>query len=283
MVTEAPFDPLSPGDRVLDKYVVTRAIERGGMSVVYAGNQDDGREVAIKALPKKLRTRVLHLRFLREARLAMQIDHPNVVQTLDAGMIDDVPVIVMERLRGSTLADDLRKGGAFSLRVAITIVRDVLRGAGAAHERGVVHRDIKPSNVFRHADGIKLIDFGLSKDLANQGQLLTGPGEALGTPSYMAPEQVLVDAVDARTDLHAVGLLLYELVVGERAFPARESVQKLFERILTQPVPDASEKRPELGPAIDLFIARATHKTPAKRFASAEEMSAALRRLLPPR
>ena len=159
----------------------------------------------------------------------------------------------------------------------IQVLRAVLAGVEAAHALGVVHRDIKPSNVLLGRDGaVKLIDFGLSLELQGSGEKITGPGEALGTPSYMSPEQVLADEADARTDVWGAGVLFYEMVTGVRAFPRVDGpVHRTFGRILEEEPAPPSSIRPELPAEVDAFVARALAKSKADRFQSAAEMAAA--------
>ena len=211
------------GEVLLERYRLEKMLAKGGMSVVHrAWDLSEGRPVAIKVLAEHLNTDSLHRRFVREARLAAQVEHPNVVTTYDAGVVGQTPFLVMELLVGETLLAILRDG-PMGVPRARKIIVSVLRGVQAAHDGGVVHRDLKPSNVLITAAGdVKVIDFGLSKDLERltPSTTLTKPQEALGTPSYMSPEQILADPVDARTDVYGVGVLAYELLTGERAFPA---------------------------------------------------------------
>ncbi len=278
-------DLLPSGYTLLDRYRIVGLLRKGGMSVVYdAVDETNGRVLAVKVLPGQLRTRVLHQRFLREARLAAQVVHANVVSTIDAGVLcDETPFIVMERLEGETVRDLLLKEGRLPLAQSVHILRQVLAGIEAAHARGVIHRDLKPSNVLRldgARDGfVKVIDFGLSKDIATHQKSLTGPGETLGTPSYMAPEQVLAERVDARTDVYGAGVLFYEMVTGQRAVPYNDAVQSVFEAILTHPVPAPSSIVPELSSALDEFVAKALAKYPAGRFSSARSMARAAQAL----
>lgn len=275
-----------PGSRLLGRYRLDEAVARGGMAMIYRGHDlTMNRTVAVKVLPDRLRTERSHARFLRETRLAAQISHPNVVVTYDAGLLDDgVPFLVMEYLEGKTVYQMLKDSGRFPLSDALLVLGSVLEGVSAAHARGVIHRDLKPSNVHigRNRD-VKVIDFGLSKDVAERGPRLTGPKEALGTPSYMSPEQVLADPADARTDVWGAGTLFYEMVVGRRAFPKAEAprgpvrdkeVRQIFAAILRDDPPHPSEGG-NLPQAIDAFVLRALAKAPDDRFQTMEEMQRA--------
>lgn len=279
-----------PGSKLLDRYLLSRAIARGGMAMIYRAEDTlMQREVAVKVLPQRLRTERSHARFLREARLAAQINHPNVVITYDAGLLESgIPFLVMEFLSGKTVYQLLKDNGHFPLSDAVQILGGVLEGVQAAHERGVIHRDLKPSNVhISNSRQVKVIDFGLSKDVTDRGPRLTGPREALGTPSYMSPEQVLADAVDARTDVWGAGTLFYEMVLGVRAFPKADGergperdrqVREVFATILRDDPPLPS-KIGGLGPAVDEFVMKALAKKPADRFQSMAEMREASKAL----
>ncbi|MEM6954807.1 MAG: serine/threonine-protein kinase [Myxococcota bacterium] len=275
-----------PGTSLLNRYHLDEAIARGGMAMVYRGHDRVmNRTVAVKVLPQRLRTERSHARFLREARLAAQITHANVVVTYDAGLLDDgIPFLVMEFLEGKTVYQLLKSRGRFPVRDAVLILGSVLEGVQAAHDRGVIHRDLKPSNVhIGERRQVKVIDFGLSKDIADRGPRLTGPREALGTPSYMSPEQVLADPADARTDVWGAGTLFYEMVVGKRAFPKAgaprgperdREVREIFATILRDHPPRPSDAV-GVPPAVDEFIYRALAKSPDERFQTMEEMQRA--------
>ena len=275
-----------PGTTLLRRYLLKEAIARGGMAMIYrADDLTLKREVAVKVLPDRLRTERSHARFLREARVAAQIIHPNVVATYDAGLIDDsVPFLVMELLDGKTVYQLLKANGRFPVSDAVWILGSVLEGVAAAHERGVIHRDLKPSNVhISNSRQVKVIDFGLSKDVLERGPRLTGPREALGTPSYMSPEQVLADPVDARTDVWGAGTLFYEMVVGERAFPKASGprgpkrdrqVRDIFAAILRDDPPLPSQVA-GLPSAVDRFVMKALAKSPDERFPTMEAMQRA--------
>ncbi len=280
-----------PGSKLLERYFLEEAIARGGMAMIYRGRDlTMARPVAVKVLPQRLRTERSHARFLREARVAAQINHQNVVATYDAGLLEDgIPFLVMEFLEGKTVYQLLKQRGRFPLQDAVIILMSVLDGVAAAHERGVIHRDLKPSNVhISDSRVVKVIDFGLSKDVAERGPRLTGPREALGTPSYMSPEQVLADPVDARTDVWGAGTLFYEMVVGARAFPKAtgprgpsrdKQVREIFAAILQDDPPRPSELV-ALPPAVDSFVMRALAKSPDARFQTMEEMRQAIQSLL---
>ena len=272
------------GQLVEGKYRIEALIGRGGMGAVFrATNERIEKPVALKVLyrgyePGSAEER----RFLREARIAGSLGHPHIVEVFDLGHLDDgKPFQVMELLRGRSLADRIRLEGALPEAEALDVAEQVLSALGAAHERGVVHRDLKPDNVFlveRRGETIaKLLDFGVSKSLADQTLTITLTGVVVGTPSYLSPEQARGERdVDHRADLWAMGVLLYQAVTGVLPFNA-DSYERLLYRILQcQPVPP-SKFQPRLTPAVEAVILRALSLDRAERPASAEAMLALLR------
>src|SRR5215831_14673055 len=221
----------------LGPYEIVAPLGAGAMGEVYRARDDRlEREVAIKVLPAQFskdgdRVR----RFEQEARAAGQLNHPNIVAIHDIGAHERAPYIVSELLEGQTLRERLRSGGALAARKAIDFTLQVARGLTAAHDRGIVHRDLKPENLFVTRDGrIKILDFGLAKlkelDVARDAHAETipggtEPGSVLGTAGYMAPEQVRGRAADHRADLFALGVILYEMLAGQRAFHGDSAVE----------------------------------------------------------
>ncbi len=265
-----------PGSTLLHRYALERVIARGGMGVVYAARDKElKRPVAVKVLPRPNVTERARARFLREARLAALISHPAVVRIFDAAFVDDLTILVMELLDGQTIYQELKKRGAYAPREALRITAAMLDALAAAHAEGVIHRDVKPSNILimNEKRRVKLIDFGLSKDLKKRGPALTGKKEALGTPSYMSPEQVLADEVDPRTDVYGMGSVLWEMLTGERAFPSdRKNVRKTFTSILKELPPPPSEKRATVPKSADAICMKALQKKPIDRYQSPREM-----------
>jgi serine/threonine protein kinase len=278
----ASEDEIEPGTVLLDRFRVDHLFAVGGMSVLYRGvDQTTSLPVAVKVLPSRLRTKRLAARFEREARMAIGVRHPNWVVTHAAGTLESgTPYLVMELLEGETVYDRLRYDGPFPLPEAVQILCAVLDGVHAAHQHHIIHRDLKPSNVFLTRDGaVKLIDFGLSKDLGSQQDrtMVTGPGEALGTPSYMSPEQVLAEDVDPRTDMWGAGVLFYEMITGFRAFPRAEGgVQDTFTMVLEHEPRLATERNPSLPFGVNVVLARALRKEKEDRFATIAELRDAL-------
>ena len=278
-------DPLI-GRKLDGRYEVLGRLGEGGAGVVYRGRQDPlGRFVAIKVLHQDTAASAeWRRRFEREARALSVLAHPNVVPVTDSGIDRGMPFLVMEFLEGKTLGD-LIKEGPLPLRRALDIVRQTLRGLAFAHGKGIVHRDLKPANVFLQelpdqADHVRLLDFGMVKFLEGSGSRtteLTGVGVMIGTPAYISPEQIKGAPADARTDVYAAGVLLFELLAARRPFLA-DSYEGYIGAHLTQPVPSLAKLRPGLAraPLFQAVIERAMAKKPAQRFKDADAMLAAL-------
>jgi TolB-like protein len=256
-------------------YRIVRQIGRGGMGIVYeAVDEMLHRTVAIKTLLPSSDPQVRD-RFVREARAAAAVNHPHICQLFEIGDHEGDPFFAMELLDGRSLADRLEEG-PLSPPDAIATAIAVLSALDALHKRSIVHRDLKPSNVFLSEHGVKLLDFGLARPFAVtvEDTALTMPGILLGTPRYMAPEQARGEEIDARTDLFAVGTLLFEMLSGRPAFPGTSPVDSLHAVLHEQP--------PALVGSIalvdaDRVIQRAMMKSPKERYQSAEEMSRDLR------
>ncbi len=197
-------------------YEVERELASGGMGTVFlASDPKLDRKVAIKILRPDLASDTASDRFLREARILARLSHPNVVPVYQAGEADGLSYYVMEYVEGETLQERLERG-ALPKEDALKLANDLLSALEAAHERGIVHRDVKPSNIFLVGDRALLGDFGIAKRTEDTGEGLTGSGQRVGTPGYMAPEQLAGDAATPRTDLYAVGMTLYEALTGRK-------------------------------------------------------------------
>jgi tetratricopeptide (TPR) repeat protein len=263
--------------RRIGRYRVVEPIGEGGMGrVLLAEDEALRRKVALKTL--KRGDRASRSRFLREARAAARISHPNVCPIFEVGQDRGRPFLAMELLSGETLSARLGRG-PLPPAEALDVAEDVLAALGALHDAGVVHRDLKPSNVFLSPHGAKLLDFGVARELPGDVSLptstdLTLPGLIVGTPGYMPPEQVLGKAADARADLFAAGVVLYEALAGRHPFQGDDAGQALYAALYDDPPPLAGS--PALV-ALDEPIRRALAKKAAARHASAREMAAALR------
>ncbi len=275
------------GDVLASKYRLEELLGSGGMGHVYrAVNVEIDRSVAIKVLRTEHATSpAIVERFLREARAANLVRHPNVVDVVDVGRdVDGSPFIVQELLKGEDLATYLeRRGGRLTLQEIEEYLVPVIDAVAEAHAKGVVHRDIKPENVFLAEQGRrrvpKLLDFGISK-VRLPNIKATEVGVMMGTPAYMAPEQVQGSRdADPRTDVWALGIMLYELIAGRLPFEA-EDAPALFVAIATKDVPRLLDVVPDVLPEISTITERCTRRMPAERYPSALELARDLRHVL---
>ena len=257
---------------LLGKYRILGLLGQGGMGAVYRAEDTVLlRHVAVKVMSEAIaRESTLRDRFLREARAAGSLQHPNIVTVHDFGEVEGHLFIAMELVDGADLESLLARPEPLPLDTKLAIVGDLLAGLGYAHRHGVVHRDIKPPNIQVTSDGrVKLMDFGIAYVGASN---LTGTGLALGTPSYMAPEQVTGGPVTAAADLFATGVVLYELIAGVRPFVG-PSMHSILFKIVSEEPPDLSTLAPSVPPALIQVVARALQKDPAARYQSAPEMA----------
>jgi serine/threonine-protein kinase PpkA len=248
-------------------YQFEKIIGKGAMSTVYLALQESlGRRVAIKVLsPGLAGDPIFSKRFIKEARIIGKLGHPHIVTIFDAGNLDDVYYIAMEYLEGGTLKERIKAG--LTPDQAVTILCQIARALGRAHQQHCIHRDIKPANIlFRNPDTALLSDFGIAKNTLDKTQL-TAAGWRLGTPNYMSPEQALAKPTDARSDLYSLGVVFYEMLTGTRPFQGADAFDIALKH-LKEPVPTLPEPLGRFQPAIDRLLA----KEPEERFASAEEL-----------
>jgi serine/threonine protein kinase len=280
----AAEDPLI-GVALGDRYRITRLIGSGGMARVYeAVHRVIHRKVAVKVLLSHLASdNDLVRRFVNEGRAAGTIGHPNIVESLDMGTAPDgSPYLVLEYLEGISLADELYRTGALAIDRAAYIALQIASALSAAHARGIVHRDMKPENVFLtqrdgRADHVKILDFGVSKFTAASVGVVgeTVRGALIGTPEYMAPEQIGgEDEIDGRTDVYAIGMLLYEMIAGRAAFAGRGATTQVLRAVLVEEPAPLEQLRPAVQPELAAIVRRALAKRPEDRWASAEEFAA---------
>ncbi|MFG2140366.1 protein kinase [Streptomyces sp. NPDC048650] len=264
-----------------ERYELVEQLGQGGMGTVHrAVDHRLRRTVAVKTLSAELALQPeFRTRFQREAHAAAALNHPGVATVHDVGEDDGggvtEPYLVMEFVAGRTLSQVLREG-ALPVAQAVDIAGQVLAALEHSHRHAIVHRDIKPGNVMLTATGeVKVVDFGIAKALSEAATRLTGTGVAVGTPAYLAPEQINGHETDHRTDLYAVGCLLYELLTGRPPYTGDSPFSVMHQHLAGQPVPP-SQLRPELPPALDAVIVTALHKDRTERFADASAMKAAL-------
>jgi serine/threonine-protein kinase len=269
---------LQPGQRVAGRFVIERALGAGGMGEVYLARDETlGEVVALKTIATALVTPSALDRFRREAQAARRITHPNVVRIHDIGQDGDLAFISMEYIEGVTLGRRIELDAPLPLAEIKRIALELCAGVQAAHAAGVVHRDLKPYNVLLDRAGhARIIDFGLAR-LEAAGSL-TATGAVMGTPEYMAPEQVLGKAVDVRTDVYAIGCVLYHAIAGQPPF-IRDSAVALGIAHCTEAPPPLSGMRADVNPGWEALVMRALEKDPGQRFESAEALGQALQAL----
>jgi eukaryotic-like serine/threonine-protein kinase len=254
------------------RYRLEAKLGSGGMSTVYlASDETLDRSVAVKVMHREMSEQEDQLqRFRQEARAVAKLTHPNVVAVIDAGEDGGHPYIVFEYVKGETLKQRIGRVGALDTQEAIAYAIEVARGLSVAHARNMVHRDIKPQNVLIDEEGrAKLTDFGISRQLEQDG--VTATGRVLGTTDYVAPEQAMGKAVDPRSDIYSLGVVLYEMLVGQVPFHADSQVGVAMKHV-NEELPDVQRRRPEASAAVALVVERATAKNPGERYQTVGEM-----------
>ena len=270
------------GTELGGRYRVEESLGRGGMGRVFAAtDQQLGRRVAVKLLREELTDAVAQERFMREARSAAALSHPHACRLYEVGEHDGLTFLVMELLEGELLSDRILRALLPAVE-AVAIILPLMSAVTALHELGLIHRDLKPSNVFLTPQGVKLLDFGLARhthmDAAFTAPALTMAGSVAGTLRYMAPEQVTGDPVDERTDVFALGVMLFEMLTGHIPFNAETNVDWLKAVLNDDPQPLG---RPELL-ALEPVVLRALQRRSADRFASVREMATVLEAAMTP-
>jgi eukaryotic-like serine/threonine-protein kinase len=289
VAASSPSSTLPPGAmlddaqvRQVGRYRVQSRLGRGGMATVYRAHDPSiGRDVAIKFLhPSMSEDTECRVRFLRESRAAGGLSHPNIVVVHDVGEIEGRPYMAMELVNGTTLSDLLEKTKTLPVRDVVAIGLQLAQALEYAHSRGIVHRDIKPGNIMLLADGqsIKVADFGIAHIEDGSGEQRTMVGAVLGTPQYMSPEQTRGDKIDGRSDLFSVGIVLYQMLAGERPFRG-ESLVAVATKIASEEPTALSQKRPGLPASLRRVVDRCLAKAPAQRYQSGQELADALRKV----
>jgi serine/threonine protein kinase/HAMP domain-containing protein len=269
--------------REVGRYQIVEKLGEGAMATVYkAFDPSINRPLVIKFLHANMcATEEYRQRFLREAKAAGMLAHPNIVTIFDVGEIESRPYIAMELLDGGPLDEMIPEGAELPLRDVLVLGIQIANALDYAHSKGIFHRDIKPANIIRLADGktIKLVDFGIAHVAAGDAMDATTAGTIMGTPHYMSPEQARGEKIDARSDLWAVGVILYQLLTGKRPFNA-DSIATLLLRITQEAPKPVGELRADIPANLRRIIARSLNKQPDKRFQSGAELSEALARVL---
>jgi serine/threonine-protein kinase len=283
MTAEARSQPVvarfGPGSEFAG-YRIERLLDRGGMGIVYVATEIDlGRTVALKIIaPEHSCDETAVARFRSEARLAASLEHPNIVPVHRGGECDGVLFLAMRFVSETTLRHVVDRG-PMDLRRAGRIITQIGAALDAAHARGLIHRDVKPANVLLRGDGdsehVFLTDFGLTKRLGSAGDL-TRTGACIGTLDYVAPEQIQGHHVDRRADIYSLGCMLFEMLIGAVAYPKDSDMAKLWAHV-TDPPPLPRDQRRDLVEEFDVVVAKATAKDPDDRYATAGEMTAAVR------
>src|SRR5215831_16130578 len=281
------FDNLSPmaaQPTTISRYEIKSRIGRGGMGDLYlASDPNTNRLVAIKLLNATLDSTELRERFAREARALAALNHPNIVGIYDTGEFEDSPFIVMEYVRGETLAELIRRRASLSVSQKLKLMEELCAGLAQAHEAGIIHRDIKPANLMvDQQNHLKILDFGIARvaegNRTRVGLPLTQMNVSIGTPGYMSPEQIEGGEVDHRSDIFAVGAVCYELLSYNEAF-AGTNTRQIENRVLRgQPAPLATIL-PGLDPEVDEIVLRALKRDPNKRYQDAATFERALSRM----
>ena len=267
----------------LGRYRIEDQIGAGAFATTYRATDSIlGRPVALKVLRPELAADATYLaRFAREARAAAAVDHPNVVHVFDFGEEEGTYYLALQYVHGATLKDVIRERAPLPPAEAVRIGGQILRGLAAIHGTGIVHRDVKPQNVLiDHLGVARITDFGIVHDTAESDAGLTTHGTALGTPSYMAPEQASARPVTQGTDLYATGVVLFELLTGRLPFSAENALALMLAHVQISP-PAPSALVPTVPPALDAVVLTALAKEPADRFPSALAMEQALLAALP--
>lgn len=277
---------LSAGTK-LGRYEIRSKLGEGGMGEVYrARDPKIERDVAIKVLPDEFSTHSARLqRFEQEVRAAGRLNHPNILAIHDVDLHNGTPFVVYELLVGETLRERFADGRLNSRKI-VDYTLQIAHGLAAAHDKGIVHRDLKPENIFiTDDDRVKILDFGLAKlfESMDHGQaqtdvptrkVHTSPGTVMGTVGYMSPEQVLGEQVDHRSDIFSLGIVLYEMLCGERAFQRPSAVETL-NAILKEDPPELSNRN-VIQPSVERVVRRCLEKKPEQRFQSARDFAFAL-------
>ncbi|UQA60320.1 serine/threonine-protein kinase [Polyangium aurulentum] len=269
---------LAPGTVIAGRYRLERPLAAGGMGAVWVARHVALQtELAVKVMStSSAGSTAARARFEREARAAASLRHANVVAVVDSGIEDDTPYLVMELLHGESLEERLARTSRLPLEVLVPIAAQIGRGLRKAHEAGIIHRDLKPGNVFlaREDDEeiVKILDFGIAKEIDHSLGEHTKTSELMGSPHYMSPEQLRSSKkTDVRSDLWSLGVVLYRALTGQIPFPG-DTLAEVMVQVFSSPLPLPSQLVPGLSSAVDAYFQRALARDPAERFQSVREM-----------
>jgi len=264
-----PKEPVGPPK--IEGYTISGRLGEGGMGAVFLAKDDVlGRSVAIKVISQSGNDALAEARFLREARSMAAAEHPNIVRVISFGTTEGKPYLIMELVDGESLSERLQRVNRLSVTDAMKIVRPVVEALAASWQKGLIHRDIKPSNILIDKKGVvRVADFGLAKPAEGGGvdNELTQTGAVVGSPYYMAPEQATGQPCDFRADIYSLGVVLYEMLSGERPFTGANALS-IIAKHLQAPMPSLRTKRPDIPPLAATIVERMTMKEPQKRYAS---------------
>ena len=263
-----------------DRYAIERELGTGGMATVYvARDVRHDRDVAIKVLHSELAQTLGRERFVREIRIAARLNHPHILPLYDSGESEGLLYYVMPVMQGQTLRDRLRQERTLPIDEALHITSEVADALDYAHRHDIVHRDIKPENILLHEGHAIVADFGIGKALvaaAESSATFTQIGVTVGTPAYMSPEQASGDTIDGRSDLFALGCVLYEMLTGEVAFAGATAPATIAKRFIYSP-PPVSGSRHDAPAEVDEMVARLLEKSPDARYTSGAQVVATVR------
>jgi len=259
------------------RYAIERELGRGGMATVYlATDLRHGRTVAIKLLQPEITTSLTAERFLREISITAKLQHPNILGLFDSGAENGLCYYVMPHVEGETLRDRLIWEKQLPMETALQVAMEVVSALAYAHSRGVVHRDIKPENILFSAGHAVVADFGIARAVSEGQRSITAVGIPLGTPPYMSPEQAQgLDSIDHRSDIYAIGCMIFEMVGGRPPFLAT-SLGKIIQAHLSEPPPHLRDFRPEVSESLQAVVEKSLAKKPSDRFQTAAELLQAL-------
>jgi serine/threonine-protein kinase len=260
--------------RIIEGYSLLEKVTSGAFGSIYRAKQESmNRIVALKVLPRRLALNQLYVKnFMRETKLAGKLAHENIVYVLDAGQSIGLLYLSMEDIEGETLEQTVRRKGPMSEKAAFGVAWALAQALAHAHNTGILHRDMKPANVLMQDGKMpKLCDFGLAKSIARKA-MMEASGVIVGTPSYMAPEQILGERLDERTDIYGLGATLYFATTARRPFPAGRSFDEVYNNQIKRPMRPLRDAYPGVSPRIEKIVKKMMHRERDERFQDAGEV-----------